>query len=146
MKKDGKPTGLQDAGSYFHTDYSYLQVPARATTLYSRVVPRAGGDTLFADQQAAYDDLPEAMKQRIEEAGLPYDGTYRPRRPEDADDRRAAAVRPVPVLEATTQKCSNGCDDHALADRPPALSGHRQERELVRTWIFAALNSVEPRS
>ncbi len=66
VKKDGRPTGLQDAGSYFHTDYSYLQVPARATTLYSRVVPRVGGDTLFADQQAAYDDLSEAMKKRIE--------------------------------------------------------------------------------
>ncbi|MEO8506563.1 MAG: TauD/TfdA family dioxygenase [Betaproteobacteria bacterium] len=66
VKKDGKPTGLQDAGSYFHTDYSYLQVPARATTLYSRVVPKVGGDTLFANQQAAYDDLPDAMKRRIE--------------------------------------------------------------------------------
>ena len=66
VKVDGKPTGLQDAGSYFHTDYSYLQVPARATTLYSRVVPRVGGDTLFADQQAAYDDLPQAMKDRVE--------------------------------------------------------------------------------
>ena len=66
VKRDGKPTGLQDAGSYFHTDYSYLQVPARATTLYSLVVPRVGGDTLFANQQAAYDDLPEAMKKRIE--------------------------------------------------------------------------------
>ncbi|MEO8523870.1 MAG: TauD/TfdA family dioxygenase [Caldimonas sp.] len=66
VKKNGKPTGLQDAGSYFHTDYSYLQVPARATTLYSRVVPKVGGDTLFANQQAAYDDLPEAMKKRIE--------------------------------------------------------------------------------
>ena len=66
VKKDGKPTGLQDAGSYFHTDYSYLQVPARATTLYSRVVPRVGGDTLFANQLAAYDDLSAAMKERIE--------------------------------------------------------------------------------
>lgn len=66
VKKDGKPTGLQDAGSYFHTDYSYLQVPARATTLYSRVVPKVGGDTLFANQQAAYDELPETMKRRIE--------------------------------------------------------------------------------
>lgn len=65
VKKDGRPTGLQDAGSYFHTDYSYLQVPARATTLYSRVVPKVGGDTLFANQQAAYDDLPAAMKKRI---------------------------------------------------------------------------------
>lgn len=66
VKRNGQPTGLQDAGSYFHTDYSYLQVPARATTLYSRVVPRIGGDTLFANQQQAYDDLPEAMKKRIE--------------------------------------------------------------------------------
>ena len=66
VKVNGVPTGLQDAGSYFHTDYSYLQVPARATTLYSRVVPRSGGDTLFANQIAAYDDLSAAMKRRIE--------------------------------------------------------------------------------
>jgi taurine dioxygenase len=31
-KKDGKPIGLADGGTYFHTDYSYLDVPARATT------------------------------------------------------------------------------------------------------------------
>ena len=66
VRKDGQPTGLQDAGSYFHTDYSYLQVPARATTLYSRMVPKVGGNTLFANQIAAYDDLADAMKQRIE--------------------------------------------------------------------------------
>ncbi len=66
VKENGRPTGLQDAGSYFHTDYSYLAVPARATILYSRVVPKTGGDTLFANQQAAYDDLPDAMKKRIE--------------------------------------------------------------------------------
>ena len=66
VKKDGKPTGLQDAGSYFHTDYSYLAVPARATTLYSQVVPKVGGDTLFANQIAAYDDLSDAMKKRID--------------------------------------------------------------------------------
>src|SRR5438477_2963503 len=63
--RDGKPAGLADAGTYFHTDYSYLEMPARATMLYSIEVPRAGGDTLFANQYAAYDDLPDAMKQRI---------------------------------------------------------------------------------
>jgi taurine dioxygenase len=66
VKKDGQPTGLQDAGSYFHTDYSYLQIPARATTLYSRVVPKRGGDTLFADQEAAYADLPQTMKDLVD--------------------------------------------------------------------------------
>lgn len=64
-KKDGQPIGLADAGTYFHTDYSYLQVPARATMLYSIEVPRVGGNTLFANQYAAYDDLPDAMKDRI---------------------------------------------------------------------------------
>ena len=64
-KKDGQPVGLADAGTYFHTDYSYLQVPARATMLYSIEVPKVGGNTLFANQYAAYDDLPETMKQRI---------------------------------------------------------------------------------
>jgi alpha-ketoglutarate-dependent taurine dioxygenase len=66
VEKDGKPTGLADAGTYFHTDYSYLDVPARATTLYSIQVPSKGGDTLFADQYAAYEDLPSTMKRRID--------------------------------------------------------------------------------
>jgi len=63
---DGEPQGLADAGTYFHTDYSYLAVPARATTLYSIEVPTVGGNTLFANQYAAYDELPATMKARIE--------------------------------------------------------------------------------
>src|SRR5688572_28778857 len=35
VQKDGAPIGLAHAGTYFHTDYSYLDVPARATLLYS---------------------------------------------------------------------------------------------------------------
>jgi len=90
VKKDGQPTGLQDAGSYFHTDYSYLQVPARATTLYSRVVPKVGGDTLFANQQAAYDDLPAAMKKRI--APLHAIHHYGNRHDQDERSRTVASV------------------------------------------------------
>jgi taurine dioxygenase len=62
----GRRLGLADAGTYFHTDYSYLDVPARATTLYSIEVPAVGGDTLFANQYAAYDDLSSAAKRRID--------------------------------------------------------------------------------
>lgn len=64
--KDGKPAGLADAGTYFHTDYSYLDVPARATMLYSIEVPKKGGDTLFANQYAAYDDLSSKQKEQIQ--------------------------------------------------------------------------------
>jgi taurine dioxygenase len=66
VQRDGKPTGLADAGTYFHTDYSYLDVPARCTTLYSIQVPKVGGDTLFANQYAAYDGLSANLKKKIE--------------------------------------------------------------------------------
>lgn len=64
--QDGRAMGLADAGTYFHTDYSYLDVPARATLLYSIEVPKKGGDTLFANQYAAYDDLPPEEKRGID--------------------------------------------------------------------------------
>jgi len=66
VKKHGKPTGLADGGTYWHSDYSYLEIPARATLLYSIEVPSVGGDTLFADQVTAYEDLPDSMKRRID--------------------------------------------------------------------------------
>lgn len=64
--ENGEPMGLSDGGTYWHSDYSYLEIPARATLLYSIQVPRFGGNTLFADQVAAYDDLPRAMRERID--------------------------------------------------------------------------------
>ncbi len=64
---DGSPAGLADGGTYFHTDYSYLEVPARVTMLYSREVPSKGGETLFADMVGAYEDLPESTKRQIDD-------------------------------------------------------------------------------
>lgn len=66
VRRDGEAIGLADGGTYWHTDYSYLEVPARATLLYSITVPKVGGDTLFADQARAYDDLPEELQARID--------------------------------------------------------------------------------
>jgi alpha-ketoglutarate-dependent taurine dioxygenase len=64
--RDGKPTGLADAGSYFHTDYSYLDVPARCTILYALQMPAANAGTTFANQTRAYEDLPAETKARID--------------------------------------------------------------------------------
>ena len=89
-KKDGQPVGLADAGTYFHTDYSYLEVPARCTLLYSIEVPKKGGDTLFADQYAAYDDLPDDFKQEI--AGLVAMHHYGNRDDLDKASRTVASV------------------------------------------------------
>jgi len=88
--KDGVPQGLADAGTYFHTDYSYLAEPARATTLYSIEVPAAGGDTLFADQTAAWEDLPAAARARLD--GLVTLHHYGNRHDLDQSSRTVASV------------------------------------------------------
>ena len=63
--KDGKPTGLVDAGTYFHTDYSYRDDVARCTILHAQDVPPAPNGTTFANQAKAYADLPSGMKEKI---------------------------------------------------------------------------------
>jgi taurine dioxygenase len=51
--------------NYWHADATYGEKPPRATVL--RVQPPSlGGDTMFADMAAAYDNLPDAVKIRIE--------------------------------------------------------------------------------
>src|SRR5258708_21159271 len=55
--KDGKPVGLPDARTYFHPDYSYLDVPARPTCLFSIGVPKKVGATPLPHPYAASHDL-----------------------------------------------------------------------------------------
>lgn len=46
----------------WHSDWSFLRTPPAATVLYGNVIPPTGGDTLFADQYAAWEGLSAAMK------------------------------------------------------------------------------------
>lgn len=66
----GRPLGLNDAGQGWHTDMSYSHDIALANVLHARHVPyRNGkplGETQFRNMHAAYDDLPEVLKQRLE--------------------------------------------------------------------------------
>lgn len=65
---NGQPIGLYDGDDQveWHTDYSWKQVMSRASLLYSAIAPKVGGDTLFADATAAYDELPAQLRERIE--------------------------------------------------------------------------------
>ena len=71
MGPDGKPKGtkaLDNPGNYFwHTDASYMHRPASTTLLYAIKIPETGGDTNFANMQAAYKALPAEMKDRIKD-------------------------------------------------------------------------------
>lgn len=50
----------------WHSDWSFLASPPSGTLLLGRIIPPVGGDTLYADQHAAYDALDDAMKERID--------------------------------------------------------------------------------
>jgi taurine dioxygenase len=57
---------LKNNANHWHCDSSYEKVAATVTMLLGVLAPKAGGETLFCDLVAAYDDLPEATKQRID--------------------------------------------------------------------------------
>ena len=50
----------------WHTDGAYDQDPFKATQLYALAVPSTGGDTFFASMYAAYEGLPQRLKQRLD--------------------------------------------------------------------------------
>jgi taurine dioxygenase len=67
IRENGKPIGaLPDGEMFFHSDLCYTEHPVVGTMLYSIEVPPAGGNTMFADQYAAYATLPEAVKARVD--------------------------------------------------------------------------------
>ncbi len=50
----------------WHADSTFKENPARASMLSGRVVPSKGGDTEFASMRAAYAELPDEVKARID--------------------------------------------------------------------------------
>ncbi len=72
--ENGQPIGLGDAGAYWHSDLSYKDKPSLGSLLHAQELPSEGGDTLFADQHAAWDALPERLKSTV--ATLQAEHTY----------------------------------------------------------------------
>jgi taurine dioxygenase len=108
----------------WHSDWSFLPAPPAATLLYGNVIPPVGGDTLFADQYAAWDALDDALKallrdrQGIHSArrGYSRQGAYGER-----DRGRSMAIR---------------YDDSALATQLHPIA--RVHPETGRTALFVS--------
>ncbi len=88
----------------WHSDWSFLARPPAGTCLLAIDIPPVGGDTLFADQHAAWDALPDSRKRELEElvsvhsARYAYapSGTYG-----EKDAGRSMDIRPSNAAMAT---------------------------------------------
>jgi alpha-ketoglutarate-dependent taurine dioxygenase len=69
IKDKDRHIGVPHAGRYWHTDLSYMTAPSRGSLLYAIEIPqqngRALGDTRFTSTVAAYEALPDELKERI---------------------------------------------------------------------------------
>lgn len=63
--ENGQPVGLGDAGHFWHSDLSYKATPSLGSMLLAQELPSEGGDTLFADQHAAWLALPPELQSRV---------------------------------------------------------------------------------
>ena len=66
-----KPKGFVEKASrenVWHADLTYKKVPNRGAVLRCELGPDTGGDTMWSNMAMAYENLPDAIKQRI--AGL----------------------------------------------------------------------------
>jgi len=82
----------------WHTDGAYDDIPFKATQLFALAIPDTGGDTLFASGYAAYEAMPQRLKDRLENAvgAFTYGGRNKNNallNPEDRD--RAPAMHRI---------------------------------------------------
>lgn len=57
----------------WHADVTFRERPALGAVLQLHEVPPLGGDTMWADMAAAYDNLPQEMKDRVDGATAVHD-------------------------------------------------------------------------
>ena len=77
VKVNGSAIGsLGDGEAVWHTDMSYLDLPPKASLLYSIEIPKAGGNTSFCSMHRIYEALPARLKVRIAHLRIKHDGTF----------------------------------------------------------------------
>jgi taurine dioxygenase len=82
----------------WHSDWSFMASPPAATVLLGSIIPPHGGNTLFSNQYAAWDALPDDVKSRLRDAkgihsarrGYARDGAYGEK---DREAGRSMAIR-----------------------------------------------------
>ena len=93
---DGVPQGIADGGSYWHSDFAFFEKPAKATLLNAIEIPAEGGNTLFANMEAAWEALPAEQQRRLR----PLKAVHRYRKRSDTTEQTTR----VELTEAQRQQ------------------------------------------
>ena len=81
----------------WHSDVSWKEIPPKISMLHARRIPAVGGDTIYASQYKAYEDLSENMKQFLEPLDAQHDG-----RNFDIDLIRRPSTHPIVIKHPET--------------------------------------------
>lgn len=141
---DGKPIG--GLGSYeaeWHTDMSYNEETPSASILYAIEIPPSGGDTSFCSMYAAYETLPDQLKQQIANLKCVHDasrnsaGMLRKGYKEVVDPRQTVgAVHPIVRIHPITKRKALFLGRRRNA-YIPGLSLEDSEALLNQLWAHA---------
>lgn len=118
LDENGKAIGAQDAGRFWHSDLSYKREPSMLSALYSIEVPvkdgKTLGDTSFASTTAAYEALPDDVKQKLQ--GLKNVHSYRYYRAKNAQAQKEEEARGGRVIQehAPTEEQLKSVPDVAM--------------------------------
>lgn len=63
---DDRISSFLRANQQWHSDSSFFQAPARISLLSAHAVPEVGGETQWADMQAAWESLPESRRKDLD--------------------------------------------------------------------------------
>jgi taurine dioxygenase len=102
--ENGEAIGSLGAGeAVWHTDMNYLPAPPMASVLYCHETPSEGGRTGFMNMYAAYDALPDTLRNRVEGLRIKHDSTtnsagYRRLGAEEITDLRTSPGQLHPMV------------------------------------------------
>lgn len=152
IRENGRPIGgLGNKEASWHSDMTYKEIIPPASVLYAVEVPPTGGNTLFANQYAALDAMPAALRDRISSLSIKHDashnsvGELRRGFEEQPDPREIeGAIHPIVRRHGETGRDALflGRRDHAYI---PGLTIEDSEALLNDIWQWAALpeNTLE---
>lgn len=89
------PDNMRAVANHWHSDVTWREIPSLGSILLAREVPDIGGDTLFANMEAAYDDLDEELKQRLDGLIAEHDapGFHQRMRELGSSEEKVEAIR-----------------------------------------------------